>query len=50
MDAIKAVPTLRQYFINCKTIDSDIMYDLDQINQKAFDYNFKILKQTKITD
>jgi hypothetical protein len=50
MDAIKAVSTLRQYFINCKTIDSDIMYDLDQINQKAFDYNFKILKQTKITD
>jgi hypothetical protein len=26
------------------------MYGFDQINQKAFDYNFKNLKQTKITD
>jgi hypothetical protein len=50
MDAIKAISTLRQYFVNSNTTDDEVMNELNHIDKKIFEYNFKNVKQSKITD
>jgi hypothetical protein len=45
-----AVSTLRKYFIECDTDEPQVLDHLNEINNKIFEYNFKSVTQSKITD
>ncbi len=50
LELTKVVSTLRRFFIECDTDEPQVLDHLNEINNKIFEYKFKSVKQSKITD